>query len=157
MLGQPDLILLAILMLGALGRNPLVTAAAGLLLLLRLLGLTPLLPALEQHAMSMGLILLIVAVLIPFAGGQVTIQQTLHSFTRGGLAGYAGLVAGFVAAVLGARGIALLEQSPHVIIGLIFGTLVGVAFFQGIPVGPLTAAGFAAVLLKLVNLLRGGL
>ncbi|EKP94001.1 DUF441 domain-containing protein [Thermaerobacter subterraneus] len=155
-MGQPDLVLLAILGLGALGRNPLVTAAAGILLLLRLLGLASLLPALEQHAMSLGLVLLIVAVLIPFADGQVTLQQTVQSFTRGGLAGYAGLVAGFVAAVLGARGIVLLEQNPHVIIGLIFGTLVGVAFFQGIPVGPLTAAGFAAVLMELLSLLRRG-
>lgn len=155
-MGQADLVLLAILGLGAMGRNPLVTAAAGILLMIRVLGLTPLLPLLEQHAMSLGLILLIIAVLIPFADGQVTVEQTVRSFTQGGPAGYAGLVAGFVAAVLGARGIALLEQNPHVIIGLIFGTLVGVAFFRGIPVGPLTAAGFAAVLLELFNLLRRG-
>ncbi|HEY8414183.1 MAG TPA: DUF441 domain-containing protein [Thermaerobacter sp.] len=155
-MGQADLMLLVILALGALGRNPLVTSAAGALLLLRLLGLSRLLPLLEQPAMSLGLILLIVSVLIPFANGQVTVEQTVHSFTRGGIAGYAGLVAGFLAAVLGARGISLLERDPHVIIGLILGTLVGVAFFQGIPVGPLTAAGLAAVLLELFKSLRGG-
>ncbi|MCO6560559.1 MAG: DUF441 family protein, partial [Gilliamella sp.] len=36
---------------------------------------------------------------------------------------------------------------PTIINGLIIGTLIGVAFFKGIPVGPLIAAGILSLLI----------
>jgi uncharacterized membrane protein (DUF441 family) len=52
-------------------------------------------------------------------------------------------------------GLALLEARPEVMVGLVLGTIVGVAVLGGIPVGPLAAAGLAAVLLDLWQRVRG--
>jgi uncharacterized membrane protein (DUF441 family) len=47
------------------------------------------------------------------------------------------------------EGVELMKKSPEVMIGLLLGTIVGTAFFDGIPVGPLVAAGFAAFIINL--------
>lgn len=46
----------------------------------------------------------------------------------------------FVAWIAG-RGVPLMGQQPVLMTGLLIGTVIGVAFMGGIPVGPLIAAG----------------
>jgi uncharacterized membrane protein (DUF441 family) len=38
-------------------------------------------------------------------------------------------------------------DQPTVVTGLLVGTIIGVTFFRGVPVGPLIAAGIVSVLL----------
>jgi uncharacterized membrane protein (DUF441 family) len=44
-----------------------------------------------------------------------------------------------------------MKSNPEVMIGLLLGTIIGTAFFGGIPVGPLVAAGLAAFVIKLAE------
>lgn len=48
---------------------------------------------------------------------------------------------GIFVAWLAGRGVPLMGQQPVLITGLLIGTVIGVAFMGGIPVGPLIAAG----------------
>lgn len=148
-LEEQRLILLLLLVLGVLAKNALIVVSAGVLLLLQHLRLQALLPILERRAMELGLILLLIAVLAPFAAGKVgwpDIRRALSSTP--GLAAVAG---GILAAVLSGRGVELLELQPEVIVGLVVGSILGVLVFGGIPVGPLAAAGFAALLLQFLR------
>ncbi|HBR23969.1 MAG TPA: DUF441 domain-containing protein, partial [Firmicutes bacterium] len=51
-------------------------------------------------------------------------------------------------------GVNLLETNPQIAGGLVIGSILGVLLLKGIPIGPLAAAGMAAMLLKLISLWR---
>ncbi len=142
-----DLCLLAMLFLGVVGNNYLVSVSAAFLLLLRLLGLDALLPYLEGPGLRVGLTLLILSILTPFAAGRITLDDLWGAITKP--RGAAAILGGIAGAYLGAKGLALLDTHPESITGLVLGTIIGATFFKGIPVGPLVAAGMAALLADL--------
>lgn len=146
---EARLILLLLMILGVLARNSLIVAAAGMLLVLQHLRLQVLFRHLEQRGLELGLILLLVAVLVPFAGGRVGAQELQRTFTS--VTGAAGVAGGMLAAWLSGAGVTLMQDRPEVIIGLVVGSILGVVLLRGIPVGPLAAAGFAALLLRLLR------
>lgn len=143
-------VLLLVLLAGVVGRNQLVISAAGVLLLLVFLPVDGLLPLLERYSINLGLTLLIVGLLIPFANGQLGLADMLSGL-RGPL-GVAALLGGALSAYMCGKGLLLLELEPEIIVGLVAGTIIGVALLRGIPVGPLAAAGFAAVIYEMWRL-----
>ncbi|WP_347489996.1 DUF441 domain-containing protein [Desulfoscipio sp. XC116] len=144
-LGQAGVLLLVIIILGIVGHNYVVAAAAGALLALRLLHGEALFPILEKNALNIGIGIITLAILIPFASGGIgwaELYRTLASPT-----GLVALAAGIFVAFLGGRGVGFLTGHPQIMIGLMAGTIVGVAFFRGVPVGPLIAAGMVALVM----------
>lgn len=147
--GQAGILLLVIILLGIVGHNYVVAAAAGALLALRLLHGDALFPVLEKHALNVGIGVITLAILIPFASGGIgwpEIYRTLASPV-----GLVALVTGVFVAYLGARGVGYLTHEPQVMVGLMVGTIIGVAFFRGVPVGPLIAAGMVALVMGLLG------
>lgn len=142
-------LLLAILALGIAGGNDVVAAGAGILLVLKLTHVPGIYAILERRALDLGVLFLVIAILMPFATGEIRHRDLASRLLT--LPGLAALVGGAVAANLSGRGLDLLKHRPEVMVGLILGTLLGVAFLRGIPVGPLNAAGLTAVLLKLLE------
>lgn len=148
-MGQAGILLIAIILLGLAGRNYVVAGAAGLLLALRLFNGDALFPFLEKNALKVGIGIITMAILIPFANGQIgwhLLYKTMLSSP--GLVAFA---IGIFVAYLGGRGVGLLTTNPQVMVGLMVGTIVGVAFFRGVPVGPLIAAGMVALILGISN------
>lgn len=148
-MGEDRLILLLIFTLGVVARNPLIVASAGILLVLQALNGHTLFRHMQTRGIEAGLILLLLAVMVPFATGQIGLAEVARALTS--LTGLAGLVGGLLASTISAPGVALLRHRPEVIVGLVVGSVLGVIFLRGIPVGPLAAAGFAAVLLRLLG------
>jgi len=139
-----DLFLLLVFAAGALGRNGLITAAAAILLVLRLFGMDSVVRLAAGRGIQAGLVILLVAVLAPFALKDVELGGLGR--TLGTRSGILAILAGAVATHINWRGLALLQTNPEVIVGLMLGSLIGVALLRGIPVGPLMAAGIAAIL-----------
>ena len=50
------------------------------------------------------------------------------------------MAVGVIVAWLGGRGVTLRGSQPQLVAGLLVGTVLGVALFRGVPVGPLIAA-----------------
>lgn len=148
-MGSERIILLTLMALGVAARNSLIVTSAGIVLILQVMRLDRLFPILEVRGLEAGLIFLLMAVLVPFATGEVGWQEIRSSFTS--LTGLAAIAGGVLAAVLSGYGVTLLQVKPEVIVGMVVGTIVGVLVFKGIPVGPLAAAGFTAVLLSLLR------
>lgn len=148
-MGSERVILLTLMALGVAARNALIVTSAGIVLIMEVLQLNRFFPMLEKRGLEAGLIFLLVAVLVPFANGEVGWLQIRESFTS--WSGLAAIAGGIVAAVLSGYGVALLQVQPEVIVGMVVGTILGVVVFKGIPVGPLAAAGFTAVLLALMR------
>lgn len=142
-------ILLTLMALGVGARNSLIVTSAGIVLILHALRLDRLFPIVEKRGLEAGLIFLLMAVLVPFATGEVGWAEIRSSFTSWN--GIAAIMGGIIAAVLSGYGVTLLQVKPEVIVGMVVGTILGVVLFKGIPVGPLAAAGFTAILLAIVR------
>lgn len=142
--------LLAIFAISFFGHNMSVAYATGILIIMKLLGLDALFPTIEAHGLSLGIMLLTIAILVPIATGRITLPIILESFKSP--LGIIAILAGVFAAFSGGIGIDLLRSSPEIVSSLIIGTMIGVFFFKGITVGPLIAAGMVYMILSLGKL-----
>ncbi|CAM4325849.1 MULTISPECIES: DUF441 domain-containing protein [Paenibacillus] len=147
-MNQIDVTALLLLLLAALGifsSNMPITVAMIVLLLLRVLHLNSTFPWLDKYGLTIGIIILTIGVMSPVASGKISIQTLWASFLN-----WKSLLAigvGMLVAWLGGRGAALMGSQPTVVAGLLIGTVLGVAFFRGVPVGPLIAAGILSLVI----------
>lgn len=144
-----NLPLLVILVLSVLGHNNSVAIATGFLLLVKLIGLDNYFPLIESHGLQLGIILITIAVLIPIAKGSVTLSDMAAVFKSP--MGLVALIIGVTVAWLAGRGVPFMTTSPEVVTPLIIGTVVGVACFQGLAVGPLIASGIVWLFLSIIH------
>jgi uncharacterized membrane protein (DUF441 family) len=140
--------LVVLIITGLLGRSPIIATAASMLLMLKLASLERFFPAVERRGMELGLLFLTISVLVPFANEKITAKDILPLFTT--LMGVVALTGGALATYLNGKGLDMLRAEPHLIVGLVVGSIIGIVFLRGIPVGPLMAAAITALLLKFI-------
>lgn len=138
-------ILLGLAAICYLTHNNTVTFAVLLLLIFKLTPLAGYFPILNHYGLTVGIVILTAAMMVPLADGSLGIKDILKSFTT--WQSLLAIVVGIIVSWLGTRGVALMGANPMIINGLIIGTLIGVAFFKGIPVGPLIAAGMLSLII----------
>lgn len=88
--------------------------------------------------MHLGIILLTIGVLSPLVSGKIQIPPVSEFINFKMIAA---VLIGILVAWLAGRGVPLMSEQPVLVTGLLIGTVIGVAFVGGIPVGPLIAAG----------------
>ncbi|WP_339314342.1 DUF441 domain-containing protein [Paenibacillus sp. FSL R10-2734] len=140
-----SLLLLGLAALGIISSNSPVTIAMVVLLLLRVLGLQQTFPWLEKYGLTIGIIVLTIGVMTPLASGKISLQMVGQSFLH--WKSLLAIAIGILVAYLGGRGAILMTNQPTVVAGLLIGTVIGVALFKGVPVGPLIAAGLLSLLI----------
>lgn len=140
-----SLLLLGLAALGIISSNSPVTIAMVVLLLIRVLGLQQAFPWLEKYGLTVGIIILTIGVMTPLASGKISLQTIGQSFLH--WKSLAAISIGILVAYLGGRGAVLMGSQPTIVAGLLIGTVIGVAFFKGVPVGPLIAAGILSLLI----------
>lgn len=146
-----DLLLLALIVIGLLGRSHIITTAACILLVIKLISLDRYLPTIERRGLELGLLFLTMGVLVPFASEKINMKDILAVFTS--WPGVIALTGGAIATYMNSKGLELLKIDPQLIVGLVIGSIFGIVFLRGIPVGPLMAAGITALILKIVQLI----
>ncbi|WMQ73168.1 MAG: hypothetical protein GPOALKHO_000186 [Sodalis sp.] len=97
-----------------------------------------------KQGLTIGIIILTIGVLVPVASGTLSASTVLHSFLH--WKSLLAIMIGVVVSWLGGRGVSLMSSQPSVVAGLLVGTVLGVALFCGVPVGPLIAAGLLSLL-----------
>ncbi|MCL4318638.1 MAG: DUF441 domain-containing protein [Firmicutes bacterium] len=145
--------LLFILVLGMWARSNIVAASAAILLGIRFMRMTSLYPVLERRAVETGLLFLTLGMLVPFAVGKVNMKEVFHSFLT--VPGILAVIGGAVATNLNGRGLQLLTDNSHLMMGLIVGSILGIVFWGGMPVGPLMAAGTTYLMLQTLEWVLG--
>jgi uncharacterized membrane protein (DUF441 family) len=146
-------VLMALIVVGWIGRSPIITTAACLLLIVKLIHLERFLPAIERRGLEFGLLFLTMAVLVPFASGKIQAKDVYQPFAH--WTGWVALIGGVIATYLNGKGLGLLKMDPQLIVGMVVGSIIGIVLLRGIPTGPLMAAGLTALMFKLVQLLMG--
>lgn len=146
---QGVLAILIILILGVLSNNNSLALSATTVLALKLLNLKQVLVILDKSAIKWGIIILTMGILTPFVTDRITLKDVTEVFKSPAAA--LALLAGALTVILSGRGLGLITDNPSIIVGIIIGSLIGVAFFKGVPIGPMTAAGIVAVFLKYIK------
>ncbi|MEE3608956.1 DUF441 domain-containing protein [Avibacterium paragallinarum] len=138
------LLLVILILLGVLGNNSSITISATILLLMQQTFLAKYIPFMEKYGLNIGIIILTIGVLSPIISGKIPLPQfsALLNWKM-----FAAIGVGILVAWLGGRGVSLMGTQPTLLTGLLVGTILGVAFLGGIPVGPLIAAGILSLLL----------
>ena len=142
---KPYSLIFVIFLLGILSKNRLIYISAAVLLVFSLLDLMPSTPSSQKIILDIGVILLVIAVMIPFSQGEVLVSDLYKSLFT--ISGFVSFFIGVISSVMAKSGVELMKNNPQVTVALLFGTIIGTAFFGGIPVGPLVAAGLAAFIL----------
>ncbi|QLA66831.1 DUF441 domain-containing protein [Enterobacter pasteurii] len=143
MLDPTLLILLALAALGFVSHNTTVAISILVLIIVRVTPLNTFFPWIEKQGLTIGIIILTIGVMAPIASGTLPASTLLHSFMN-----WKSLVAiavGIFVSWLGGRGVNLMSSQPSLVAGLLVGTVLGVALFRGVPVGPLIAAGLVSL------------
>ncbi|PZE22064.1 DUF441 domain-containing protein [Paenibacillus xerothermodurans] len=142
-----DILLVLLIIIGLIGRSHIITTAACVLLIVKLISLDRFLPSIERRGLELGLLFLTMGVLVPFASEKISVKDVTSVFTS--WPGILALLGGAIATYMNGKGLELLKIDPQLIVGLVIGSIFGIIFLRGIPVGPLMAAGITAFLLKL--------
>lgn len=141
-------ILVALLLVGMVARSNLIAIAACVLLILRFSNLHFVFPILERRGLEVGLLFLLLSILVPIAQGMVTERDLAYNMTS--LPGIMAIIGGIMATHMNSEGLRLLAVKPEIIFSLVIGSIFGIVFFHGVPVGPLMASGIAALYLELL-------
>jgi len=137
------------LAVAVLGKADAVAVAACMLLLIKLLHIDKyIFPAIEKGGMFWGLILLIAAILIPIANGNITAMNIKNVFTS--WVGVVALMLSFFTTYLSGLGVQYLTVQNHadVMPALILGAVAAASFLGGVPVGPFITSGMLALVVK---------
>lgn len=138
------LLLVILLILGVLSNNSTITISAAVLLIMQQTFLSSHIPLLEKYGVKIGIIILTIGVLSPLVSGKIQLPN-LSGFVSWKMA--LSIAVGMLVAWLAGKGVPLMGEQPILVTGLLIGTIIGVAFLGGIPVGPLIAAGILALFL----------
>ena len=131
------LILLGLAALGFISHNTTVAISILVLIIVRVTPLNAFFPWVEKQGLTVGIIILTIGVMAPIASGTLPPSTLIHSFMN--WKSLLAIAVGVFVSWLGGR------SQPHLVAGLLVGTVLGVALFRGVPVGPLIAAGIISL------------
>ena len=145
------LFLIILFVIGVIAKNQSLIIAVGVLIVLKWTGFdTKLFPHIQSKGINWGVTIITIAVLVPIATGEIGFKQ-LSEAVKSSYAWIA-LGSGIAVALIAKNGLELLANDPHITAALVFGTILAVAFFNGVAVGPLIGAGIAYLAMKVFQL-----
>ncbi|MGD6816833.1 DUF441 domain-containing protein [Metabacillus sp. 84] len=154
-MNQAAAFLLILLAIGVFAKNQSLMIAVGFLLALKWTGLdAKLFPLIQSKGINWGVTVITIAVLVPIASGDIGFKQmgeALKSYYA-----WIALGSGIIVALIAKNGVTLLAQDPHITAALVLGTILAVALFNGVAVGPLIGAGIAYLVMQFVKLFGSG-
>ncbi len=148
MINITTLILCGLAVLGWLSHNSAITWSMIFLLVVKITPLHQFFPYIEKNWVNLGIIILTIGVMAPFASEKISSDLILHSFFS--WKSILAIAVGVFVSWVGAGGVSLMRSQPDVVAGLLVGTLMGVILLNGVPVGPLIAAGLLSIMYKAV-------
>ncbi|QNO14493.1 DUF441 domain-containing protein [Alkalicella caledoniensis] len=146
------ILLFAIMLLAIFAQNRSVVYAVLIVFILKILRLDRAVVFLEAHGLRWSIIFLTAAVLAPFASDTISIRELATQFKTP--LGITAIIMGAFSTYLARQGVTLLDSTPDIVPAMVIGTIIGISFFRGIPVGPLVSSGILAVIFAVYNMFR---
>ncbi|GAA0333255.1 DUF441 domain-containing protein [Bacillus carboniphilus] len=151
---QPLLFLTLLLVLGFISKNTSLIMAVLVLYVFAIFASdSKLLTLVQSKGINWGVTVITIAVLAPIATGQIGFKD-LYQIVQSP-SGWIALLSGLAVALIAKYGLSLLANDPEITTALVMGTIIAVAFFKGVAVGPLIGAGIAFIILAIYEWLKG--
>ncbi len=151
MFTQANLFLLLLLAIALVAKNQSLLFAVGFLIVIKAVGLDQkLFPVIQSKGINWGVTVITIAVLVPIATGDIGFKQLGEAMKS--YYAWIALGAGIAVALIAKNGLTLLENDPHITTALVIGTILAVAIFGGVAVGPLIGAGIAYLAMQIVKI-----
>lgn len=145
------LFLLLLLAIAVIAKNNSLLVAVGFLLIIKVVGLgDKVFPFLQSKGINLGVTIITIAVLVPIATGTIGFKDLLEALKSP--YAWIALASGIAVALIAKNGVTLLASDPHITVALVTGTVMAVALFKGVAVGPLIGAGIAYMAMKIFEL-----
>ena len=150
MFSSITMFLIILLIIGLVAKNQSLIIAVAFLIIVKWVGLgEKVFPYLQQKGIQLGVTIITIAVLIPIATGEIGFKEMKEALSS--YYAWIALGSGILVAVVAANGIHLLKTDPHITTALVIGTILAVAIFKGVAVGPLIGAGIAYFAMRIVQ------
>ncbi|MGN1385486.1 MAG: DUF441 domain-containing protein [Bacillus sp. (in: firmicutes)] len=145
------LFLLLLLAIAIVAKNNSLLVAVGFLLIIKVVGLgDKVFPFLQGKGINIGVTIITIAVLVPIATGAIGFKDLLEALKSP--YAWIALASGIAVALIAKNGVTLLANDPHITVALVIGTVMAVALFKGVAVGPLIGAGIAYMAMKIFEM-----
>ena len=145
------LFLLSLLAIAIIAKNNSLLVAVGFLLIIKVVGLgDKVFPFLQGKGINIGVTIITIAVLVPIATGAIGFKDLIEALKSP--YAWIALASGIAVALIAKNGVTLLATDPHITVALVIGTVMAVALFKGVAVGPLIGAGIAYIAMKFFEL-----
>lgn len=115
------LILLGLAALGFISHNTTVAISILVLIIVRVTPLNAFFPWVEKQGLTVGIIILTIGVMAPIASGTLPPSTLIHSFMN--WKSLLAIAVGVFVSWLGGRGVSLMGSQPHLVAGLLVGTV----------------------------------
>jgi uncharacterized membrane protein (DUF441 family) len=152
-LSESLMFLLLLLLIGFIAKNNSLIIAILVLLLIKF---TPIsvraFSYLQSKGINLGVTVITIAVLVPIATGEIGFKHLIEAMKTP--VAWIALISGIIVALLAKNGVQLLASDPQITAALVLGTVLSVAIFKGVAVGPLIGAGIAYVFIQLVEFIK---
>ncbi|PGZ85522.1 DUF441 domain-containing protein [Bacillus sp. AFS029533] len=152
-MSESTIFLLVLLLVGAIAKNNSLIISIIVLLVLKY---TPLgvrvFPYMQSKGINLGVTIITIAVLVPIATGEIGFKNLIDALKTP--VAWIALLSGIAVALLAKGGVQLLATSPQITAALVLGTVLSVAVFKGVAVGPLIGAGIAYLFIWIVELIK---
>ncbi len=102
---------------------------------------------LQSKGINWGVTVITIAVLAPIASGDIGFKDLSGAFKTP--IAWTALISGILVALLAKGGVKLLADDPQITTALVLGTILSVAIFKGVAVGPLIGAGIAYAAMRI--------
>ncbi|WP_373419573.1 DUF441 domain-containing protein [Bacillus sp. EAC] len=152
-MSESAIFLIILLLIGVIAKNNSLIISIIVLLLLKY---TPIgdrvFPYLQSKGINLGVTIITIAVLVPIATGEIGFKHLLDALKTP--VAWIALLSGIAVALLAKGGVQLLATSPQITAALVLGTVLSVALFKGVAVGPLIGAGIAYLFIWIVEFIK---
>lgn len=152
-MSESTLFLVILLLIGVIAKNNSLIISIIVLLLLKY---TPIgdrvFPYLQSKGINLGVTVITIAVLVPIATGEIGFKHLGEALKTP--VAWIALLSGIAVALLAKGGVNLLATSPQITASLVLGTVLSVALFKGVAVGPLIGAGIAYLFIWIVDFIK---
>ena len=143
-------LLSVMLFFSIVGKNNNVAAAISMLLLIKLMNLEIINQYISKNGVNLGIIILTMGALSPLALNKVSLSDFINASKS--IEGLITIIAGIIVAVLASIGLDTMKVDTNGVVGVLLGTVIGVSFFKGAPIGPMIALGITTIILKIFRL-----
>jgi uncharacterized membrane protein (DUF441 family) len=153
LISQATFFLLLLLAIGVIAKNQSLMIAVLALIVMKLIGVdSKIFSYIQTKGINWGVTVITFAVLAPIASGEIGFKDLSSAFKSP--YAWIALISGIIVALLAKGGVTLLSEDPHITTALVLGTILAVALFKGVAVGPLIGAGIAYLAMKIVDLIK---